>query len=152
MHAQNNRERLQQFVRQHRVTWAAQPLTAMQGQERVQVGHELELRAHHDADSRHASVDCSDCAELYLGLKELAETAIPCPEQSIRVEVGPFDGSLHLDPTEGLQPAVVLRIQVLHREDYFRPIDDRENRCLKEIEGRLGFFGVQRNHWIQRKK
>lgn len=150
MNSSIDHEPLREFVRQHKVTWGAQPLTAMNGPERVQVGHELELRAHHDADGVHSSMECSNCAELYLQLKKLAETALPCPDQSTRVEIGPFDGSLRLDPSEGLQPRVVLRIQILHSDDYFQPIDDCQNRCLKEIEDRLAVFGVQHGHWHNR--
>lgn len=147
MNAPPDPHRLREFVESYHVTWAAQPLTVMRDGSRIQVGHEVELRADHKAEAGHSSMECGNSNELYSLLQELAETALPCPDDSIRIEFVPWDGSLHLDPTRGLRPEVILRIHILHREDYFEPIDECENRCLKEIERRFEAFGVQHGHW-----
>ena len=55
-------------------------------------------------------------------------------------EIEPFDNSLH---SEGRGPdEVVLVLRIEHRHEYFAPVDNCEERYLKEMEARLRELGV----------
>ena len=55
-----------------------------------------------------------------------------------------FDQALHLTHKHNLQPEVVLTLKILHRQGFNDPIDECEERCLKEMEDTLTALGVRR--------
>ena len=154
--------RLKEFVIEKAVCWDSQPLTAMLRGAPIRVGFELELRAVHGPTTYKPTPGCPHCGHLFKGLKELAEAVVPTEFRPSRYEVQPFDHSWHLyysgpkggSQTAGLKagskdsdpfiPEVVLKLQILHRKNYFEPIDDCERKCLKEIEAALKKLGARK--------
>ncbi len=137
-------DKLRQFIETHQVSWNVQPLTEILRGNRANVGFELELVANHEVLPRPPKPGCPDCQKLFRGLAEVAQQILPREKRQSRYEIQPFDHSLHLDPAHRLQPEVVLKIRVLHRSDYFQPIDACEDRCLKEMEASLKKLGARK--------
>ncbi len=42
---------------------------------------------------------------------------------------------------------MVVTIHIMHRADFNREVDDCENRCLKEMKGRLKQLGIYEGKW-----
>jgi hypothetical protein len=47
---------------------------------------------------------------------------------------------------------VVVTIHIMHRHDFNRPVDDCEDRCLKEMRGSLAQLGVKEGIWREKDK
>ncbi len=79
-------------------------------------------------------------------MRRLEEASTPA------VFVGqPFDQSLRYSPARRNRPDVILTVRILHREGFDRPVDDCQDRCLKEMEQRLRELGASRKTWAPRK-
>ena len=111
---------------------------------RVMVGFDLELYGTHDHGKTHLSPGCHLCQETFADLARIAQFILPKDERPSRYDIPPFDHSLHSSPKGTFE--VVLPIRIEHREKFFDPIDSCEERCLKEMLGRLAEFGVQGGH------
>lgn len=135
-------EEIRDFIRRHQVCWESHPITVMNRGNRVQVGFELELSAvEGEADASLAAGDLR-LQQLFEGLRSLALQFVADSSQEVRFEIHPDDHSLRFDGY-GL-PEVVLKLHMIHREDYFRPIDSALLECLAETEQVLRDVGVQR--------
>lgn len=84
---------------------------------------------------------CPACQETFVDLKTIAEAVIPAEVRPSVCEIEPFDRSLH---SEGHGPSeVVLVIRLMHRVDYFSPLDACEDRCLADMQAALGEIGIE---------
>ena len=60
-----------------------------------------------------------------------------------RFEVEGFDRAWHVAPKQRrARNEVVLVVKILHRRDVNRPVDECEQRCLKEMRARLAGLGI----------
>lgn len=144
-------ETLQQWVTEHKVCWELSPLVELdqhprEPSTRVQVGFELQLFARHTGGVK-PSPGCPECVTLYDKLRAIALFAVPKEQRPSRYELSPFDSSFHLRPESEWVPEVQLTIRIIHRDDYFKTIDDCEKRCSEEIQGQLQTLGAQRKAW-----
>jgi hypothetical protein len=124
---------LQQWVREHRVTWeTASRREAVHGQDSLA---ELELTlVGHCPHSQVPVVFPDGGALVYERLRSIALHVLePVPEA--RYSIDPFDAAVRLRAEEGFTPEVELTLVVEQR------------RALAPIESGLQQLGVQRMRW-----
>ena len=76
----------------------------------------------------------------YADLKRIAEWILPKEHRPSMYEIPPFVASLSSTGSGPLEVVVPIRIE--HRQRFFDPVDDCEDRCLKEMQGRLAELRV----------
>jgi len=136
------------WITEHKVCWELFPYFILVGDQTVEVGFELYLYAQH-ADSVRADPGCNECRKLYDRLQELAVLTLPQEHRPTRYEIEPFDSSFHIRPETKLKTEVQLKMLIIHREDFLRPVDNCERKCVKEIQQNLAALGVQPRIWSQ---
>jgi hypothetical protein len=139
---------LRAIVEKHTVRYQVWPHYEMQDGKRVMIGFDLELHGTHDHGSTRLSPGCHLCTETFADLQQIAEWILPKEERPSRYELPPFDQSLHGSSRGPFE--IVLPIRIEHRHDFFGPVDDCEQRCLKEMEHSLVELGVPRGRGISR--
>src|SRR3989304_5625483 len=85
----------------------------------------------------------TECWDVYEKLRAIALFALPRQHRPTRHEIAPFDASFHLWPESKWVPEVQLTLEIVHRRDYLRPIDDCEQKCAREIQARLRVLGAR---------
>lgn len=137
---------LKDWVRQHRVTWEVGPSQELVEHRPQTVGFELRLFGRHGADVR-PSPGCPECVSLHERLRAIAEAAFPKEHRPTRYEIEPFEAAFRLRPESEWKPEVQLKVRIVHRGDYLRPLDECEKRCAGEIQEALRGLGVQPRTW-----
>ena len=124
---------LQQWVREHRVTWeTTSRREAVQGQDSLA---ELELTlVGHYPRSQVSVVGTDGGALVYERLRSIALHVLE-PLPAARYDIDPFDAAVRLRAEEGFTPEVELTLV----------LEDRG--ALAPIESGLEQLGVQRKHW-----
>jgi hypothetical protein len=117
------------------------PLVERERGSNLRVGFELVLGAQNPRGTP-CTPACPRCAELFDGLKAVAAAILPRDLPEIRCDIQPFDAALHSRPDTGWTPEVHLAIHIIHREGYFRAVDEGEKTCLAGIESRLRRLGA----------
>jgi len=135
-------DNLRQFVREHQVSWEAHPIFETVDGQRVPVGYELELHAIGNGTRQTVNPDSPTTIQLFRGLETLAEPILPPELNASRVEILPFDHSVHLDPHEHLRPQVLLKLRIFHAMDYFQAASSNETQCLHELENSFKALGA----------
>lgn len=142
---------LEDWIRQHRVTWELGPWQELVDQRPTTVGFELRLFAQHAPDAG-AMPGCPECRSLHEKLRSVALAAFPKEHRPTQYEIEPFDASFHLRPESEWTPEVQLTVRLVHREGYLRPLDECEKRCADEIQRALRRLGVQPKKWPDPRK
>ena len=137
---------LKEWVRQQRVTWELGSWQELVDHRATTVGLELRLFGRHEPHV-HASPGCRECVSVFERLRAIALAAFPKEHRPTKYEVEPFDASFHLRPESEWKPEVQLTLHIVHREGYFRPLDECEKRCAEEIQKALRSLGVQPKSW-----
>jgi hypothetical protein len=137
-------EGLRAFARNQDVRWRRQPLatTAADGS-LTQYGFIIELHAAHIRPKHPPHPGCDECRDLYVGLAEIANAAIPPALRDTVFEVHPFSPGLSFAASRGMRAEVVLEIDVVHRNGV-GPVDECERSCLGKIEAALTRLGARR--------
>jgi hypothetical protein len=144
-------ERLREIVERHQVCYEVWPERSVAQGVKIQIGFELQLCGtnSHVAAGEHQPVPgCEYCHSTYEDLRQIAEGILPREERPSRYEIAGFDRSLHVAPhSRQSRSEVVLTIHIVHRANFNREVDDCENRCLKEMRGRLKELGICEGNW-----
>ena len=135
---------LRDIVVKHTVRYQVWPHYEFHDGKRVVVGFDLELYGTHDHGKTQLSPGCHLCQETFADLERIAQFILPKDKRPSRYDIPPFDHSLHSSAKGTFE--VVLPITIEHRQNFFDPIDSCEERCLKEMMGRLAELGVQGGH------
>jgi hypothetical protein len=130
---------LRQIVEKHTVRYEVLPHYEINDGKRVMVGFDLELHGTHDHGTTRLSPGCGLCTETYTDLHRVAEWILPKEQRPSQYEIPPFDDSLHASARGPFE--VVLPIRIEHRHHFFDAVDSCEQRCLKEMLGKLGNLG-----------
>jgi hypothetical protein len=141
--------RLKDMAERFRVCWEVWPEEIFTVSKR-QIGYALELIGTHEAGVEHPQPGCEHCRHVFEALREIAEWVLPRETRPSIYEIGPFDQSLRYSPARRNRPDVILTVKILHREGFDRPVDECEDRCLKEMEQRLRELGASRKQWAPR--
>lgn len=142
---------IREWVQKHRVTWEVGSFQELVDQQVTTVGFELRLFGQHEAHV-HASAGCDNCAPVFERLQAIARAALPKDHRPTTYVVEPSDRSLHHRPEGGWTPEVQLTVHIVHREDYLRPVDNCERRCVEEIQGSLRALGAQPRSWLDARR
>lgn len=145
-------ERLREIARSHQVCYEVWPERSVSEGRAIRIGFELQLcgaNTHSRAGGpNHPVPGCEHCVRTYGELRQIAEWILPTEERPSRYEIGAFDHSLHIAPKKRKSRSeVVLTIHIMHRHDFNRPVDDCEDRCLKEMQQRLRELGIVEGMW-----
>ena len=138
---------LKELVQRFRVCWKVWPEYTYVGDEKRQVGYQLELAGTHEAGVTHPEPGCEHCEHVYNALHQIAEYILPGEERPSVYEIGPFDRAIRYWGLHSQRPDIMLTIKILHRHGREQPVDECEDRCLKEMEARLRELGACRLQW-----
>ena len=137
---------LQEWVREHRVTWeTASRREAVDGQDRLDGLAEVALTLLGRAPGGQLPVGSDGYELVYERLRSIALHVLePVPEAAYRID--PFDVAVHLRAEEGWAPEVELTLVIEAAGQ--GPADPGAQRpALVLIESGLEELGVQRKHW-----
>jgi hypothetical protein len=138
---------LKELVQRFKVCWKVWPEYTYVGDEKRQVGYQLELAGTHEAGVTDPEPGCEHCEHVYNALRQIAEYIMPREERPATYEISPFDRSIHYWGLHSQRPDIMLTIRILHRQGYEQPVDECEDQCLKEMEARLRDLGAGRLQW-----
>ena len=137
---------LQEWVREHRVTWeTASRREAVDGQDSLDGLAEVALTLLGRSPGGQLPVGSDGYELVYERLRSIALHVLePVPEAPYRID--PFDAAVHLRAEEGWAPEVELTLVIEAAEQ--GPADPgAQRRALARIESGLEELGVQRKHW-----
>jgi hypothetical protein len=149
-------DRLREIAREHQVCYEVWPEWYIKDGIKIKIGFELQLCGINHPDSegnaRHPVPGCPICLRTYNELREIADWVLPVDERPSRYEIHAFDNALHIASAKRFRRReVVVTIVIRHRSDFNRPVDDCENRCLKEMRQRLLQLGIHEDVWREAK-
>ncbi len=145
-------EHLREIAGRHQVCYEVWPERSVLEGRAIRIGFELQLcgaNTHTSADGpNHPVPGCAHCVSTYGELRQIAEWILPREERPSRYEIQAFDHSIHIAPHKRKnRNEVVVTIHIMHRHDFNRPVDDCEDRCLKEMQQRLRELGIVEGMW-----
>ncbi len=143
---------LTELAKRYRLCWEVWPEYVYVGEERRQVGFQVELCGTHEPGVEHPEPGCPDCQRIFAALHEIAEWILPRERRPSTYKIGPYDQAIRYTRVRGNRPDVTLTIKIVHREGFERPVDACEVRCLKEMQERLKELGAQERQWTTRKE
>ena len=86
---------------------------------------------------------------MFHGLREIAEWILPREERPSEYEIELYRPAITRWSLHHSRPDVMLTIRILHRHGYELPVDECEDRCLKEMEQHLAEVGACRLQWSE---
>ena len=137
---------LRESVTAHRVYFEVLPEEWGGREARLKVGFELMLWGAH-ASGAAALPGCEKCRAIYSDLQRIAEWILPKEERASRYEIEMFDRALYESHTLKDTYQVGLMLKILHRDRGDRPVDDCEERCLRDMRQKLRELGVPEGSW-----
>ena len=140
-------ERLQELIERHQVCYEVWPEYLMVKGQKVKVGFALELYGTHEHGESRMLPGCERCIGTFKDLRQIADYIMPKEERASRYEIEPYDGALREAATRKFRAEVELRMNILHRHGFDQPVDDCEERCLKEMREKLAGLGVPHGKW-----
>jgi len=145
--SQETVEELPELVQEHRVCWEVLPSQIpVKGDAPLKIGFNLMLYGTH-AQGEHPIPGCEKCRMIYRDLRKIARWITPKVERKSRYEISPYDSAIGYSPERGNRPDVRLTIEILHRSEFDRPIDECEVLCLNEMKDKLSELGAQERRW-----
>lgn len=135
------------LVRRFRVCWEVEPESTFVGHELRKIGFSLEIFGTHEPGTKHISPGCEQCVVVQDALKRIIHSILPKDERLSRYEVTVDSRSLTYSHQRGDRPDVGATIRILHRGPWDQPVDDCEERCLRDMEHALGELGAQMGSW-----
>lgn len=138
--------RLRGLIERHSVHYETRPEEQFVNGRIIKIGFELQLYGTHDQGEARLTPGSESCLHTFADLREIAEWIMPHDERPSRYEIVPFDRALHLSPAHKLRGEIVLTMKILHRDGFFEPIDECEQRCLAEMKQKLGDLGAHQGN------
>ena len=147
---------LYDLVERHEVVFEVHPENAIVNGNRLQIGFDVDLYGtHSEAIVEHREPmpvpGCSRCEEVWNDLQQIAASVLPPDDRESTYRIDSFDGTLSFDRKRRQgrfdRPDIRLVIEVRHREEYLRPADACESRCVEDIVAALRRLGVQEGAW-----
>ncbi|MEZ5398798.1 MAG: hypothetical protein R2729_03960 [Bryobacteraceae bacterium] len=135
---------LRELAELHTIRYEAWPEYQFAEGKKTAIGFSLELYGTHDHGSSSLAPGCPKCVRTFEDMRRIAEWILPKEERASQYDILPFDHSMTLDPRRGSRAEVALKIKILHRQHYFAPVDECEEKCLTEMKQKLEELGVRR--------
>jgi hypothetical protein len=140
-------EDLKELVRRYRICYEVWPDYEMVESQKRQIGLALELSGTHEPDIVDPEAGCIHCRKIFVAMREIAEAILPPEGRPSRYEMDPYDQSIHHSHARGDRPDVSLTVRIFHREDFHKPLDDCQERCLSEMLQNLKNLGASEIRW-----
>lgn len=118
------------------------PEYAFFNHEKRQIGFELDFSGSPQDEEKHPEPGSDKCLEIYKALVRIAEEVLPQANKDATYQIEPYDQSIHYSPKRGNRPEVVLKVRILHREAFERPIDASEFQYLEKLQSQLEECGI----------
>ena len=136
------------LVQRHKVCFESYPIWHVPlGGGKVAIGYELDLIGTHDHAQHPVTPGCDECKPDQRALLKIANAILPPNDRASRYAVEPYDVALHFSPRRKMRKDLVVAIDVMHREQFDRPVDECEMRCLREMKEKLKELGARPDHW-----
>jgi hypothetical protein len=142
----NTEKELKALITKYRICWSVFPEKALVDETLRQTGFRLELYGTHPPDVVHADPGCAHCHEVWTALKTVADSITPPKDRDSEYDVETFDDSIHYSRLRRNRPDVELHIEIIHKSG-FGPVNECENRCLKEMTAKLQQLGATEDYW-----
>jgi hypothetical protein len=133
---------LRKLAARHGARYEVLPETQVIDDRRVRVGFDLQLYGLHE-HPKAAMPGCAECSKVYAALCEIAEWILPKEQRPSRYEIQEPDRALHVAPDLKDRDEVRPEVKILHRHNFFAPIDKCEERCLSEMKEKLRRLGIR---------
>jgi len=111
------------------------------------IGFSLELCGTPEPEAENVSPGCNHCRIVQSALKEIADSILPREDGRCVYEVQMEPQSLISSRVRANRPDVRVTVQILHRDNWDQPIDECEERCLKDMERALRELGACQGAW-----
>lgn len=134
---------LEDWIREHRVTYEEAPHFEVRRHEKLVAGVELRLHAPRSGPCT-SDPGCPCCHAIHEKLREVARRVMP---NGVRYEVESFDSSFHLRPGAQGEPEIELVVEILPHGGTFAPTDDADAAHAKAVGEALERLGVQPGKW-----
>ncbi|MBI2841485.1 MAG: hypothetical protein HYX75_24480 [Acidobacteria bacterium] len=109
----------------------------------------LEISGWLGPNARASEPGGNDSRHVFRSLRNIANTVLPKEPRPSAWEVGYFQPAIHHSPVRDYRPDVTLMITIVDRDDFARPVDACEVRCLAEIQERLRILGACDRQWTR---
>ena len=133
---------LRELVVRHAARYEVRPEKESVGDHVAPVGFDLQLYGLHEHPGG-IMPGCPECTKVYAALHEIARWILPAEERPSRYEIEEFDHALHAAPDLKDRDEVRLEVKIVHRHDFFAPVDPCEERCLSEMKQKLHRLGMR---------
>ena len=144
-------EALQNVVLRHQVCYEVWPEWAGCGGRARRIGYCVTLcgvNDRNDCARGHHVPGCPHCGLTYDELCKIAEWITLTEQQNGRFEIGAFDRAWHIAPKQRWsRNEITVNVKILHRNNIDGPVDDSQERCLKELRANLKKLGVLEGVW-----
>lgn len=131
-----------ELIKRFHVLWDVWPEYIFLEHEKRQIGFQLELSGMHEDGPGHPEPGCAKCHETYQALVQIAKDVLPPGGEDHIQRFDPYDPGIHYSPRHGNRPEVVLKIRIMHRKAFDRPVDDGQVRYLNKLQQRLEKLGI----------
>jgi hypothetical protein len=144
-------EALQNIVLLHQVCYEVWPEWSGCGGRARRIGYCVTLCGVNDRNDcvrGHHVPGCPHCGFTYDALRKIAGWITLTEQQDCRFEIQSFDRAWHIAPRQRWsRNEITVNVKILHRHDVDAPLDDSEERCLKELHAKLKKLGVREGVW-----
>jgi len=135
------------LVKRFRVCWEVYPLQILAKEGIRKIGFDLELFGTPECGNEHMMPGCQHCQRVEAALEEIANWIMQRESSSCTHMVCADGASLSYAPVRANRPDVDVRVFIGHRHDWDQPMDECEERCLKDIEQALTELGACKGGW-----
>ena len=143
-----NDDKLKELVQRHQVCFESYPIWHVPaGGGKIAVGYELDLIGTHDHPAHPAIAGCIECRPVYLALVTLAQAIMPPNGRASRYVIEPYDVALHFSPRRKMRKDVIVAVDIVHRQQFDRSVDECEIGCLHEMQEKLKALGAKPYQW-----
>ena len=143
--------RMMDIVRDYKVFWTVMPIE-LPGEEGspIKIGMSLALVGTDEVGS--SEPDERSQQVVSDKLEELANWLVPKNYPNVEFEVRRHDTETFYLPDDirTKRKNYIVGIQILHKEGFNQPVDEDQERILKEFETRLKELGSPKDHWKKR--
>jgi hypothetical protein len=136
---------IRELVRRFHVYWNVWPEYIFIKHEKRQIGFELDLSGTFGDGGELPEPGCEKCHEIYRALVQIAEGVLPRGKKDTSHQFEPYDQSIHYSARHGNRPEVVLRIRIIHRQAFERPVDAAQLQYLNELQQNLEERGASQH-------
>jgi hypothetical protein len=144
-------EALQDVVLRHQVCYEVGPEWSGCGGRARRIGYCITLYGVNDRVDcvrGHHVPGCPHCGLTYDEIRKIAEWITLKEQPDCRFEIASFDRAWHIAPRQRWsRNEIIVNIKILHSHNVDGPVNESQERCLKELRVELKKLGVREGVW-----